>query len=208
MEVSLEKIQQFFLTTEQGRALQAEEQRQAQRRTLVDQIATLREREATELPELRKRAQEATAALEIAARAFAAVRESVQAAAAEAAIRQLELSDTITRCQSKLRAAADPRIQAFIQKCWECKEQTRNKFWVTQRQGAYNFVSGQYQAIEEGNGAEINAVLAAIDRQAKGAEALQLLALPPKRLRPVWPSWSGASLTSQRSPGFFRRGHH
>lgn len=48
--VSLEKIQQFFLGTEAGQALRKEEQRQELRHTLVAEIAALQEREAQELP--------------------------------------------------------------------------------------------------------------------------------------------------------------
>jgi hypothetical protein len=85
MEISLEKITEFFLNTEPGKQIQAEEQRQAQRRTLVDKVATLREQEAVELPELRKREQEAAAALENAARVYTAARAAAQDATNQAA---------------------------------------------------------------------------------------------------------------------------
>jgi hypothetical protein len=53
---------------------------------------------------------------------------------------------------------------------------------VTPEQGDYSYNSGRYQKIETSNRAEINEVLAAIERQEKAAEALKLLALPPEEI--------------------------
>lgn len=120
--------------------------------------------------------------MEKASWAYVAARDAAQAAAAEAAVLALHLSHNIERRQSQLQGTAEPAIQVFVTKCWPHKGQWRESFRVTYSQGDYNFASGRREVIETSNGAEIREALAAIDQQIQAAEALKLLALPPKEI--------------------------